>query len=327
MSQLPNRWLLHPRCQTRWWRQGLASQSCWTSLDARTLRNKRRDVLPMNCTRFISAVPQFQSQPKLPMKFYWTLRRGPWGGNTVTFCNTHSIFADIIWAEIFEPNLSNSIPTLHTSLHSSARFRLFRHSSDPSVCIPCAILQPCLQILRSITLALIVSNCLSFSCSIMIRDIAPHAPSICSFWVLSLFFMHPWLYSIEYLSSPCHVYFRILNIELDPTLIHLALLDSSDKLIQSCAFRAPPNYMNSEPPFLSPSHSYSESFRYTTPFQCVPETQFVTPIRNTLDATEGRCSIRAEANPRKPLNFRTSGLDFWRIRVAWATHNKLRLGL
>ena len=30
----------------------------------------------------------------------------------VTFHNTHSIFADLIWAEIFEPDLSNSIPTL-----------------------------------------------------------------------------------------------------------------------------------------------------------------------------------------------------------------------
>ena len=74
--------------------------------------------------------------------------------------------------------------------------------------------------------------------------------------------------------------FRILNIELelDATLIHLALLDSSDKLIHSRAFRAPPNYMNSEPPLLSPSYSYLESFRYTTPFRHVPETQFKTSV-------------------------------------------------
>ena len=36
------------------------------------------------------------------------------------FHNTHSIFADIIWAEIFEPDLSNSIPT---PLYIFAHFR------------------------------------------------------------------------------------------------------------------------------------------------------------------------------------------------------------
>ena len=46
-----------------------------------------------------------------------------------------------------------------------------------------------------------------------------------------------------------------------------------------------------------------------------------TSIRNTLDATEGRCSARAEANSRKPPNFRISGLDLRRTRVAWATRN------
>ena len=118
--------------------------------------------------------------------------------------------------------------------------------------------------------------------------------------------------------------FRILNIELelDPTLIRLALLDSSDKLIQSCAFCTPLNYTNSEPPLLSPLHLYSELFRYTTPFWHVLETWFVTSVWNTLDATEGRHSTRAEANCRKPLSFQTSGLDFRRIRVAWATCNR-----
>ena len=106
------------------------------------------------------------------------------------------------------------------------------------------------------------------------------------------------------------------------THICLALLDSSDKLIQSCAFRAPPNYTNSEPPLLFPPHLYSESFRYTTPFRRIPETRFVTSIRNTLDVTEGRRSAQAEANSRKPPNFRISSLDFRRIRVAWATCNK-----
>ena len=49
--------------------------------------------------------------------------------------------------------------------------------------------------------------------------------------------------------------FRILNIklELNLTLIHLALLDSSDKLI--CAFCAPPNYTTSEPLLLTPRTS------------------------------------------------------------------------
>ena len=68
--------------------------------------------------------------------------------------------------------------------------------------------------------------------------------------------------------------FRILNIELklDLTLIRLTLLDSSNKLIHPCAFRAPPNYTNSEPPLLSPSYSYLESFWYSTLFRRVLET-------------------------------------------------------
>ena len=102
---------------------------------------------------------------------------------SVMFCNTHSICADIIWAEIFEPNLSNSIPD---SSHIFMRFcalLAIPTFSEPSVRVPCAILQPCFQILRSITLALNVSNCLLLSCCIMIRDIASHAPSICSFRV------------------------------------------------------------------------------------------------------------------------------------------------
>ena len=109
--------------------------------------------------------------------------------------------------------------------------------------------------------------------------------------------------------------FHILNIEHEPdmTLRHLSLLDSSDKLIHPYAFRTPLNYMNTEPPLLSPSHSYSESFQYTTPFQCIPETQFGTSVQNTLDATEGRRSAQAEANSRKPPNFRISDLDFRRI--------------
>ena len=138
---------------------------------------------------------------------------------TCYICNTHFIFADIIQAEIFEPNLSNSIPN---SSHIFVHFRallVIPTFLEPSVRVPCTILWPCLQILCSITLALIVSNCVLLSCCIMIRDIASHAPSVCSFWVLSSFFMRPWLCSIEYLSSPCHVCFHILNIELDPTLI------------------------------------------------------------------------------------------------------------
>ena len=57
------------------------------------------------------------------------------------------------------------------------------------------------------------------------------------------------------------------------------------------------------------------------PFWCIPETRFVTSIRNTLDMTEGRHSARAEANSRKPPHFQTPGLDFQRTRVAWATRN------
>ena len=97
--------------------------------------------------------------------------------NNVMFCNTHSNFADIIQAEIFEPELSklNSQPftRLRTLPHISVHFWMIPTFSEPSDRVPRAIPQPCLQILRSITLALIVSNCLSFSCCIMIRDIAP----------------------------------------------------------------------------------------------------------------------------------------------------------
>ena len=96
----------------------------------------------------------------------------------VMFRNTHSIFADIIWAEIFEPNLSNLIPDLS---HVFMRFHtlpVILTFLEPLVCIPRAIPRPCFQILHSITPALIVSDCLLFSCCIMIRDIASHAPSI-----------------------------------------------------------------------------------------------------------------------------------------------------
>ena len=105
----------------------------------------------VSSTRFLHSMPSRPPDlsPKLLTKFYWTLRRGPWGGNTVTFCNTHSIFADIIRAEIFKPDLSNLIPNLHTTSHASVHFRWFQHSLEPTVCIPCAILWPCLQILRS----------------------------------------------------------------------------------------------------------------------------------------------------------------------------------
>ena len=41
----------------------------------------------------------------------------------VTFRNTHSIFADIIQAEIFEPNLSNAIPNTSHIFACSAPFR------------------------------------------------------------------------------------------------------------------------------------------------------------------------------------------------------------
>ena len=100
---------------------------------------------------------------------------------SVTFCNTHSNFADIIQAEIFEPNLSNSIPTpsyifvhfriLPTILTLSGTFSPV---SPHSTCCP-STLPP---ITHSITLTLIVSNCLSSSCCIMIRDI--HS-LLCSF--------------------------------------------------------------------------------------------------------------------------------------------------
>ena len=130
------------------------------------------------------------------------------------FRNTHSIFADIIQAEIFEPNLSNLIPN---SLHNFARFRALPAIPtflEPSVHVLCTILRPCLQLLRSITLTLIVSNCLSFPCCIMIRHSLP-----CSFHLFLpsiVFILHVSLTCfIKYLSSLCHVCFCILNIKLE----------------------------------------------------------------------------------------------------------------
>ena len=78
----------------------------------------------------------------------------------VTFHNTHSIFADIIQAEILEPDLSNSISN---SLHNFTHFHVLPTIPtflEPLVPVPRTILQPCLQLLCSITLTLIVSNCL-----------------------------------------------------------------------------------------------------------------------------------------------------------------------
>ena len=82
----------------------------------------------------------------------------------VTFCNTHSNFADIIQAEIFEPGPSDSIPHL---LHNFTHLRVFphiserfRHSQNHRTVFR-VLSRPCLQILRSITLALIVSNSLA----------------------------------------------------------------------------------------------------------------------------------------------------------------------
>ena len=57
--------------------------------------------------------------------------------NTFTSRNTHSIFADIIHAEIFEPNLSSSIPA---PLHIFACFHMIltltRTFSPCSMCFP-----------------------------------------------------------------------------------------------------------------------------------------------------------------------------------------------
>ena len=118
------------------------------------------------------------------------------------FHNTHSIFADIIQAEIFEPILSNAIPTPLHIFACSAHFWQFWHSPETLVHIPCAFLWPCLQLLCSISLALIVSNCFPSSCCIMIHDIASLVPSVCSFQVLSSFFVHPWLQSHRVFKFP-----------------------------------------------------------------------------------------------------------------------------
>ena len=111
----------------------------------------------------------------------------------VMFCNTHSIFADIVQAEIFKPDLSNLIPN---SSHIFACFRAlptiltFSGTFSPrSACYP-STLFPITSFSNSYSYCvyLIVSH---LSCCIMIHDIASHAPSVCSFRVLSSFFMHP----------------------------------------------------------------------------------------------------------------------------------------
>ena len=100
---------------------------------------------------------------------------------------------------------------------------------EPSDHVPHAILRPCLPKLRSITLALIVSNCLSFSCCTMIRDIAPHAPSV-------LFL--PGIVST--LRASLTLFHRVYKFPMSCMFLHseyrtrliscLVLLDSSDKL-------------------------------------------------------------------------------------------------
>ena len=85
-------------------------------------------------------------------------------GRIVTFHNTHSNFADIIQAEIFEPEPSNLIPhPSHNFAHLCAFPHIsgrFRHSRNHQTAFR-ALSRPCLQMLRSITLALIVSNSLT----------------------------------------------------------------------------------------------------------------------------------------------------------------------
>ena len=103
------------------------------------------------------------------------------------------------------------------------------------------------------------------------------------------------------------------------TRICPVLLDSSNKLI---LFHMPPD---SSTPNLCLSHlcTHTQNHSSTLPlFRRIPETWFVTSVRNTLDATEGRCSTWAEASSRNPPHFQTSNLDFWRTQVAWATHNR-----
>ena len=215
------------------------------------------------------------------------------------FHNTHSIFADIIQAEIFEPDLSNLIPNLCTTLHTSMHFQRFQHSSEPSVHALCAILQPCLQLLHSIALTLIVSNCLPSSCCTMIQDIASLVPSK----YLSSFFVRPWLCFLKYLSTLCHVcmfphseyrtrpvfvlFYSTLPIKLilSGASMHLRTIQT----LNLCLSRLLTHTQN-----CSSTHS---------PFWHILETQFITSVQNTLDATEGRCSARAEANSRKPPHF------------------------
>ena len=185
----------------------------------------------------------------------------------VTFCNTHFIFADIIQAEIFKPKLSNSIPT---PSHVFVHFRtlpMIPTFPEPLVRVPHAFLQPCLPILHLITFTLIVSNCLSSSYCIMIHDIASLAPSICSFRVLSSFFMHPWLQFHWVFKFPVSCMFLHSEYwtQLVFVLLYLTTLPiSSIPIPVHSTHSAHLRTLNSEPLSLLSLHSCSELFRYTS---------------------------------------------------------------
>ena len=137
--------------------------------------------------------------------------------------------------------------------------------------------------------------------------------------VLSSFFVRPWLSFLEYISSQCHVCFphseywtRLIFISFYLTLLinnSTLCIPHTSELYKLCT---------------SASHIFVLVLGTILVHFSVPAcsgNSIRTSVRNTLDATEGRHSTQAEANSRKPPNFRTSGLDFQRTWVAWATHN------
>ena len=179
--------------------------------------------------------------------------------------------------------------------------------------------QPCLHLLHSITLVLIVSNCFASSCCIMICDIASRVPSVCSFQVLSSFFHASltlvswsiWVPSVMYVSAfwisnsnsnSTHTYIICLAYSTLPSHISLILFWCIP------CFCIPP-YSSILHLRLSHHHTSTQNCSSSLPLiQNLPEIQFMTSIRNTLDTIEGRCSAWAEANSRKPPHFCTSDL-------------------
>ena len=122
----------------------------------------------------------------------------------VTFCNTPTNFTDIIPAETLVPKPAIQFLCLHAPLHTSMHFWYFQNSLEPRVHTLCTFLvwtlSPRYSFNKSwhLFLLFLIVPAYSWWTLIMIHVIASHVPSMflpCSFQVLSLFFVLPWLQS------------------------------------------------------------------------------------------------------------------------------------